>query len=700
MHVRRVISCFRSPRFLRHHIWLSMATLLLGGWFSPACVSHVSGQESAVEASAVQTLAEHCLKCAVGISCKRDGYQSFFGTGAVITADGYIITSTTVVPPRAEEIEVSFQGFVNRPAKLIEANETLEATIIKVEADNLPFLPLAREIPRVGEPAYTLSNANNVLRLSGTASFSRGLISGIYDVQNIGGESLYAGQAIETTAAVNPGSDGGPIVNELGQLCGVISLNVSAARWQGIGVPTKVLLEQLSALKNSVVKATHDPLPGRAPPAELMTDLGRQAQQVAPFVVGIQVQRHFAPEVLPRMSVEKYCQQIPNWDQKSPLERGAFLRNYFDISRILEVNQMLRRPKQPASGLVVSADGHILTSSFNVEDDPIFIEKRTGIPRGFTFPLSADELFKEPEGGYDRGVNAVQSITVMLPDGSQHEAKVLARHLPMGVALLKIEKANLPFFDLAKQGSAPELGTPVGLMGSVPGGHTQYTLNSGIVSAAVRNRGFQFQTDALLNYGNSGGPVIDETGRFIGLATSPIEPRTALGRVFNAQELNFFSIAPNSGVSMVARADRLVDALEKLKRGESTLVIPGPYLGVGPDPNRVLGKDVLIGSIAPGAPAAQAGLQVGDQLLTLNGEELATWKDLIEHLQNFQPGEKVTLKVRRAGITRRLMINGKPVSNDSELQELMKSLKPNEKFEGTMVAEDTKEVTVTLGERK
>ena len=249
-------------------------------------------------------------------------------------------------------------------------------------------------------------------------------------------------------------------------------------------------------------------------------------------------------------------------------------------------------------------------------------------------------------------------------------------------------------------GSAPQLGTPVGLMGSVPGGHTQYTLNSGIVSAAVRNRGFQFQTDALLNYGNSGGPVVDETGRFIGLATSPIEPRTALGRVFNAQELNFFSIAPNSGVSMVARADRLVDALEKLKRGESTLVIPGPYLGVGPDPNRVLGKDVLIGSIAPGAPAAQAGLQVGDQLLTLNGEELATWKDLIEHLQNFRPGEKVTLKVRRAGITRRLMINGKPVSNESELQELMKSLKANEKFEGTMVAEDTKEVTVTLGERK
>jgi S1-C subfamily serine protease len=677
-----------------------MATLLLGSWFLQACVSHVSGQEPGAAASAVQTLAEHGLKCAVGISCKRDGYQSFFGTGAVITADGYIITSTTVVPPRAEEIEVSFQGFVNRPAKLIEANETLEATIIKVEADNLPFLSLAREIPRVGEPAYTLSNANNVLRLSGTASFSRGLISGIYDVQNIGGESLYAGQAIETTAAVNPGSDGGPIVNELGQLCGVISLNVSASRWQGIGVPTKVLLEQLSALKNSALKVTYAPLPGRAPPAELMTDLGRQAQQVAPFVVGIQVQRHFAPEVLPRMSVEKYCEQIPNWEQKSTLERSAFLRNYFDISRILEVNQMLRRPKQPSSGIVVSADGHILTSSFNVEDDPIFIEKRTGIPRGFTFPLAADELFKEPEGGYDRGINAVQSITVMLPDGSQHEAKVLARHLPMGVALLKIEKANLPFLDIAKQGSPPQLGIPVGLMGSVPGGHTQYTLNSGIVSAAVRNRGFQFQTDALLNYGNSGGPVIDETGRFIGLATSPIEPRTALGRVFNAQELNFFSIAPNSGVSMVARADRLVDALEKLKRGESTLVIPGPYLGVGPDPNRVLGKDVLIGSIAPGAPAAQAGLQVGDQLLTLNGEELATWKDLIEHLQNFQPGEKVTLKVRRAGITRRLMINGKPVSNESELQELMKSLKPSEKFEGTMVAEDTKEVTVTLGERK
>lgn len=72
-----------------------------------------------------------------------------------------------------------------------------------------------------------------MLRLSGRASFSMGHVSGIYEVKNQGGESLYSGMAIETSAAVNPGADGGPILNDLGQLCGIISLNVSASRWQG-----------------------------------------------------------------------------------------------------------------------------------------------------------------------------------------------------------------------------------------------------------------------------------------------------------------------------------------------------------------------------------------------------------------------------------------------------------------------------------
>ena len=100
--------------------------------------------------------------------------------------------------------------------------------------------PQATYAPKVGQPAYAFGNAFNLIRLSGRACTKMqplGIISGIYLAENQGGESLYAGPAIETTAAINPGSDGGPIINHRGQLSGIISLNVSPLRWQGIGVP-------------------------------------------------------------------------------------------------------------------------------------------------------------------------------------------------------------------------------------------------------------------------------------------------------------------------------------------------------------------------------------------------------------------------------------------------------------------------------
>ncbi len=648
----------------------------------------------------LRSLAEHALKCTVGISCKKGDYQAYTGTGAVITPDGHILTSTTVVPSGAEKIEVVFPDFVVRTGTLVEANEGLEATIIKVEAENLPCLAIARELPAVGDRAYTTSNANDVLRKTGVASFSTGGISGLYRVDNLGGESLYSGLAVETTAAVNPGTDGGPIVNDAGQICGIVSLNVSPARWQGVGVPAKVLLEQLESLKSGKLALRFDPLATHPAAHNPAATLARHAGDLQPFLVGIHVQRKFAPEVLPRTQWDDYRRQIAEFDQKPLLERSLLLQEFYAFARVAEANQMLRRPKDPVTGLVVSPDGHVLTSDFNLGEDAVFLDKKTGGPRTFALDGKLADLLKEPEGGYDRGTNPVEKITVTLADGGQHEAEVVGRHILLGIALLKIEKSDLPFCDVAKRSGSPRLGAAVGIVGRVEGADAPFTLNAGIVSSERRNRGFQWQTDALLNYGNSGGPVLDENGKFLGLATAPIEPRTVMGRIFRGLEMNAWSMAPNSGVGMIARGDRIAEQLEKLKAGESTLVIPGAYLGVGPDPTRVLGAEVVVGNVSADSPAGKAGLQRGDRLLAINGEELGTWKDLTDHLMEFKPGDKVELKVRRPGIVKKLVVNGKSVTNDAELQELIKSLKPNEKFEGTMASEDTKLMPVILGERK
>ena len=119
------------------------------------------------------------------------------------------------------------------------------------------------------------------------------------------------------------------------------------------------------------------------------------------------------------------------------------------------------------------------------------------------------------------------------------------------------------------------------VVGQSPSG-TGHTFNTGIVSAPSRNRGYQFQTDALLNYGNSGGPVVDAAGNFLGIATAPIEPDTVLGRLVPPQQLMRWTRAPNSGVGMVALADRIASAIEAMRGAPPSTGSQGRFWALRP----------------------------------------------------------------------------------------------------------------------
>ncbi|RPH76392.1 MAG: serine protease, partial [Planctomycetaceae bacterium] len=509
----------------------------------------------------------------VGIYCERDEYQSYYGTGAVISADGHILTSTTVVPEGAKNIQVVFDGLKTRAAQIVELSVPLETTLIKVEAEGLPFFPLATKLPAVGVRAYTFGNAHNVFRINGRATFSMGVVSGQYEIQDQGGESLYAGLALETSAAVNPGSDGGPIVNQAGQLCAILSLNFSPLRWQGVGVPITELTAKLESLKSGKVATSTTPLwpDANADEADPLAGAARETQR---FLVGVQVNRKFAPEILPRMPWDRFIKTLPDFDKKPLPERARLQEEYFNAARLLEVNQLLRRPPQPVTGVVISADGYILSSLFNVGEDMVFKEKSTGQPKKFEFKTTINELTKFNQSESLREANPIEKIVVTLGDGSQKEARVVARHTPLGLVLLKVEAEGLAYLDVQAAAAEPQLGVPVGLIGFVGNPASSHTLNTGIVSVPNRNRGLQFQTDALLNYGNSGGPVLTADGKLLGFAGPPIEPRTIMGRVLSLEDLNNWPMAPNSGVAMVARVDRLIGSLNDLKAGKSIEQLP------------------------------------------------------------------------------------------------------------------------------
>ena len=671
---------------------LALVSLLIG------LAMHGFAQAAEAERSAARIVADKALECTVGITCKTNAYLSNGGTGFVISPDGHILTATSVVPPSAKSIRVIFPGFVSRDAEIVASSKELAVTLIKVEASGLPALSLARGLPALGSTAYTVADVQNALLTNGRALFSRGIISGIYNVPK-NPEADYAGVAIETTAAVNPGSDGGPMLNEQGQVCGVITMGILPLRWQGTAVPMQVLLERFGPLAAITPALQFDPLPGLAAQAP-GPPLRAAADEIARSLVGVEVERKHPAEILPRVSWEEYQAGIKDWEKLPDSQQQQRFNDYLNVARAMEVNQLLRRPAASATGVIVSADGLVLTSLFNVGGDTAFVAKKTGGPRAFDVHEPIQKLLGEPEGGLDQQPNQIRKITVVLADGTRHEATVRSRHEPLGVALLEIDAQNLPWLDVAGTATSPQLGDAVGLIGYLPGAKPGYTLNAGIISAPSRSRGYQFQTDALLNYGNSGGPVFDRGGNFLGLAAAPIQPDTLLGRLVTPQQLMMWTRAPNSGVGMVSRGDRICDALEAMKSGKSFEQIPGPFLGVQADESKAFTEDVVVGGIVPKSPAEKAGLKRGDVLVELNGAELQSWPDVFERIAACKPGETVELRVQRRGGGPRLMIAGREVETAEDIQRLKKSLQPGESFEGVLSTDDTRLMTVTLEEAR
>ena len=664
------------------------------------CTAASGGAFSQVRAAdgGIHAVADRVLDCTVSVSCGIDG-GAFSGSGFVVSADGHVVTAASVVPGGASDITVLLPGFRRRPAAIVASDEALSVTLLKVAGEEpLPFLPLARGLPAIGDVAFTAGDVDDVMLANGRASFSRGVVSGLYDVEKQP-EAAYAGRVIETTAAVNPGSDGGPLVDAAGRVVGMISVAVSPRRWQGVAVPMATLLEKFAPLGSNGLPITVDaaePPPSQPP----LAGLRRAAESIAPFLVAVEVERTWPPERLPRDSWDEQRRRIDGWDTLSAAERRKRFAAFAARSRTLDVNQLLRRPPGPATGLVVSPDGFVLTSSFNVGDDTAYVVKATGQPRRFAADETGEKLVADPEGGVLPKPNSIRRVRVVLADGSRHEARVHARHEPLGVALLKIDATALPWFDLAAAATSPQLGDHVGAIGFVAPGASGVTLNPGIVSAAARNRGYRFQTDALLNYGNSGGPVVDAAGSLLGIATAPIEPDTVSGKVFTLSQLMRWTRAPNSGVGLVARADRIRAVLAELEGGRSFERVPGPFLGVQADESKALGDEVVIGFVAEGSPAAKAGLKKGDVVVAYGGVELSAWREFTERIAACKPGESVVLTIRRRQKGPRLVIAGRDVETLEDLERLKKSLPPDATFEGRLVTDDLREVTVELGENK
>jgi serine peptidase DegS len=308
-------------------------------------------------------------------------------------------------------------------------------------------------------------------------------------------------------------------------------------------------------------------------PAPARVTYSAAVQRAAPAVVNIYTQRLVRERVAPSMG-ELFGDYLPRYRQR--IERSL------------------------GSGVIVDQSGHIVTNHHVI--------------------ANAD------------------SISVQLEDGRVAEAHIVGRDPDTDLAVLKINLSSLPVAvfgrsDQLKVGDVVlAIGNPIGLT---------HTVTHGIVSATSRQQlGIApledfIQTDAPINFGNSGGALVDSSGALIGINTAIV-----------AKNLGVEGIGFAIPVNMVRGVLSDIIAHGRVIRG---------WIGIVPedindDQAAQLGLaqgGVLIANLYVGSPAQEAGLEPGDIMLAIGGTPLHSAQEALARIANEKPGAELAIKVLR-----------------------------------------------------
>lgn len=292
--------------------------------------------------------------------------------------------------------------------------------------------------------------------------------------------------------------------------------------------------------------------------------------------------------------------------QSRRVPNDPLLRRYFGGGEPSE-----RVEQGSGSGFIISSSGQILTNSHVV-------------------------------GGAD-------SVTVTLKDGRTFEGKVLGEDSVTDVALIEIDANDLQILPLGDSDSLQPgesviaIGNPLGLNNTVTSGILSATGRSGSDIGVSDKRVDFIQTDAAINPGNSGGPLLNSRGEVIGMNTAIIRGAQGLG----------FAIPINT----VQRISQ-----ELIAKGR----VDHPYLGIQmltltPEIKATINRDsrnrlnlradqgVLLVDIVPRSPAAEAGLESGDLIQSINNQPVTKIEEVQTMVQNSQIGVPLQIQIERNG---------------------------------------------------
>jgi serine protease DegS len=303
--------------------------------------------------------------------------------------------------------------------------------------------------------------------------------------------------------------------------------------------------------------------------------------------------RDASPSVVNIYTAKRILEPAPNWRRPDRLVLGP--------SRLM----LERIERSLGSGVIMSAEGHILTNHHVIA-----------------------------------GADAIQ---VLLHDGRSANAVVVGSDIATDLAVLRID---LPDLDPIAVGdsNAVQVGDVVLAIGNPLGfGHT---VTQGIVSALGRwgllpNAPYEdyIQTDATIHQGNSGGALIDVRGRLLGINTLIYTGNTEVSRGSNT----------GIGISLAIPVNLAAFVMRDLiDYGE---VIRG-WLGVSVDPVMSAvegsnGQALLVVAVAQDSPAARAGIQVGDVITHIDGEEVEDGRLTMHRIAQLRPGDTIAVSLQR-----------------------------------------------------
>ncbi|MCA8915550.1 MAG: PDZ domain-containing protein [Planctomycetes bacterium] len=232
--------------------------------------------------------------------------------------------------------------------------------------------------------------------------------------------------------------------------------------------------------------------------------------------------------------------------------------------------------------------------------------------------------------------DAVQAITVTLPNGERWPARVVGRHQQIDLALLELDcviNETCPTLTVFKfPAKRIELKHGEGVIVVGRGQNPLGTLvNDGVVSALERENGLAFQLDARIGNSTLGAPVVNLTGQLVGMVT-----------LHNHQ-----TFGQASGVSYAAYIDEVKEAYEAMKDGKFISRPPAPFMGVGAQKKWPDKPGLEIGNVVQGSGAEKAGIRTGDVILQVEGKDMNELEDLLKVISEAKVGDTLKVKILR-----------------------------------------------------